>query len=339
MRLGFEGSRDGAAPHEGGGAALLRALLVRASAAAGLRRGVQAARLDGAPLAALARPRQLPGSSVAPVPAAQRADPEGAYLRARRGRCSPRPRPRCRRRPGGRAQLGLPLQLDPRLDVHALGALHPRASTGRRTTSSTSSPTSRAARRTCRSCTGSAASASSPSATLDHLSGYEGARPVRIGNDAYKQNQHDVWGALLDSVYLHTRSRDSLRRARLADPQHARSRLAIANWREPDRGIWEVRGEPKHFTSSKMFCWVACDRGARLAEIRDDLEHAQRWQDGRRRDPRRHLRARSRRARRLRPALRHDGARRGGAADAAAALPAGPATSASARPCSRSPTS
>src|SRR3712207_2938623 len=53
---------------------------------------------------------------------------------------------------------------------------------------------------------------------------------------------------------------------------------ALRHWREPDRGIWEVRGEPKHFTSSKMMCWVAADRGARLAEIREDAERAARWQ-------------------------------------------------------------
>ena len=113
---------------------------------------------------------------------------------------------------------------------------------------------------------------------LDHLSGYGGARPVRIGNGACKQHQHDVWGALLDSVYLHTRSRDSL------DDQVWRLlkrqvEAAIAHWREPDRGIWEVRGEPKHFTSSKMFCWVACDRGSRLAEVREDFDHATAWRD------------------------------------------------------------
>jgi GH15 family glucan-1,4-alpha-glucosidase len=54
---------------------------------------------------------------------------------------------------------------------------------------------------------------------------------------------------------------------------------AIENWQKPDRGIWEVRGEPKHFTSSKMFCWVACDRGARLAVLREDEERAERWQE------------------------------------------------------------
>jgi GH15 family glucan-1,4-alpha-glucosidase len=111
---------------------------------------------------------------------------------------------------------------------------------------------------------------------LDHLTGYEGARPVRVGNDAYRQVQHDVWGALLDSVYLHTRSRDSLDERVWPILKH-QVEMAIAHWREPDRGIWEVRGEIKHFTSSKMFCWVACDRGARLAEIREDWEHAKRW--------------------------------------------------------------
>jgi GH15 family glucan-1,4-alpha-glucosidase len=112
---------------------------------------------------------------------------------------------------------------------------------------------------------------------LDHLSGYEGARPVRIGNDAYRQNQHDVWGALLDSVYLHTRSRDTLDE-RVWPIMSRQVEAAIENWSKPDRGIWEVRGEPKHFTSSKMFCWVACDRGARLAEIREDWERVERWQ-------------------------------------------------------------
>jgi len=111
---------------------------------------------------------------------------------------------------------------------------------------------------------------------LDHMPGYEGARPVRVGNDAYKQRQHDVWGALLDSVYLHTRSRDTLDE-RVWPLLKRQVEAAIACWRKPDRGIWEIRGEPKHFTSSKMFCWVACDRGARLAEIREDWEQAKAW--------------------------------------------------------------
>jgi len=113
--------------------------------------------------------------------------------------------------------------------------------------------------------------------TLDHLHGYEGARPVRIGNGAYNQQQHDVWGAVLDSFYVHTKSRDHLDErvwpilVRQVDD-------ALAHWREPDRGIWEVRGAPRHFTSSKLMCWVAADRGARLARLREENELAARWQ-------------------------------------------------------------
>ncbi len=116
-----------------------------------------------------------------------------------------------------------------------------------------------------------------PESRLDHLSGYEGARPVRAGNGAYNQDQHDVWGAILDSFYLHTRSRDHLPE-RIWPILVKQVETAIENWRHPDRGIWEVRGEPQHFTSSKLMCWVAADRGARLAEIREELEYAARWQ-------------------------------------------------------------
>jgi len=112
---------------------------------------------------------------------------------------------------------------------------------------------------------------------LEHLSGYEGARPVRIGNGAHAQRQHDVWGAVLDSVWLHTKSRDSLP-DRVWPILCKQVEMAIAHWREPDRGIWEVRGEPKHFVSSKLMCWVACDRGARLALLREDEARAERWQ-------------------------------------------------------------
>ena len=116
-----------------------------------------------------------------------------------------------------------------------------------------------------------------PERTLDHMTGYENARPVRVGNGAYDQRQHDVWGALLDSIWLHTKSRDGLAEStwqilcKQVDD-------AIRHWREPDRGIWEVRGEPRHFTSSKVMCWVACDRGARLARLREDSQRAARWQ-------------------------------------------------------------
>ena len=115
-----------------------------------------------------------------------------------------------------------------------------------------------------------------PERTLDHLTGYENARPVRVGNAAHSQAQHDVWGAVLDSLYLHTRSRDSLPE-RVWPMLCTQVEAAIANWRKPDRGIWEVRGEPRHFTSSKLMCWVAMDRGAKLAELREDWDRAARW--------------------------------------------------------------
>ena len=111
---------------------------------------------------------------------------------------------------------------------------------------------------------------------LDHLSGYDHARPVRIGNGAHSQKQHDVWGAVLDSIYLHTRSRDQLP-DRLWPIIKQQVEAALEHWRDPDSGIWEVRGEPKHFTFSKLMCWVAADRGARLAEIRNDERMVKRW--------------------------------------------------------------
>ena len=112
---------------------------------------------------------------------------------------------------------------------------------------------------------------------LEHLSGYRGSHPVRIGNAAYKQVQHDVWGAVIYSVYIHTTSRDHLDERIWPILTH-QVESALAHWHEPDQGIWEVRGEPKHFTSSKMMCWVAVERGARLARIRDELDLADRWQ-------------------------------------------------------------
>ena len=99
---------------------------------------------------------------------------------------------------------------------------------------------------------------------------------MRIGNGAYDQDQHDVWGALLDSVYLNAKSRDRMSE-RVWPIVVAQVEKAIERWREPDRGIWEVRGEPRHFTSSKMFCWVALDRGARLARRRGEDALEEKW--------------------------------------------------------------
>ncbi|HEY7761680.1 MAG TPA: glycoside hydrolase family 15 protein [Actinomycetota bacterium] len=112
--------------------------------------------------------------------------------------------------------------------------------------------------------------------TLDHLTGYEHARPVRVGNSAHDQHQHDVWGALLDSVYLHMRSGEFLTGRSWAGLER-QVEEAVEHWRGPDHGIWEMRGAPQHFVSSKIMCWVACDRGARLAEVLDKPELAARW--------------------------------------------------------------
>ncbi len=111
---------------------------------------------------------------------------------------------------------------------------------------------------------------------LDHLSGYADSRPVRIGNAAYNQKQHDVWGALLDSVYLHARAVDHLDN-RVWPILEVQVGQALQHWDEPDAGIWEVRGQLRHFTSSKIMCWVAVDRGARLALIYGEEAKAAEW--------------------------------------------------------------
>ena len=112
--------------------------------------------------------------------------------------------------------------------------------------------------------------------TLDHLMGYEDARPVRIGNDAHDQEQHDIWGALLHAVHLHTRSGEFLSGVTWENLER-QVECAIERWAEPDRGIWENRGEPRHFTSSKIMCWVALDRGALLAETMGNTDLVDRW--------------------------------------------------------------
>jgi GH15 family glucan-1,4-alpha-glucosidase len=112
--------------------------------------------------------------------------------------------------------------------------------------------------------------------TLDHLTGYAGARPVRIGNGAYDQRQNDVFGAVLDSILLHTRKSERLPR-RLWPIVETQAACATKVWREPDQGIWEARGAPQHYVSSKLMCWVALDRAAKLAVIRGDEAKAEEW--------------------------------------------------------------
>ena len=115
-----------------------------------------------------------------------------------------------------------------------------------------------------------------PERTLDHLSGYEGARPVRVGNAAYAQRQNDVYGALLDSLYIHAKAGAGLPES-LWPIVVAQVEAAAAVWQRPDQGIWEARGEPRHYVSSKLMCWVALDRGSRLAQARGESALASRW--------------------------------------------------------------
>jgi alpha,alpha-trehalase len=112
--------------------------------------------------------------------------------------------------------------------------------------------------------------------TLDHLTGYAGARPVRIGNGAFDQRQNDVFGAVLDSILLHTRRSKRLPQ-RLWPIVHAQAECATKVWQDPDQGIWEARGAPQHYVSSKLMCWVALDRAAKLAEIRGDGDLQTQW--------------------------------------------------------------
>jgi GH15 family glucan-1,4-alpha-glucosidase len=112
--------------------------------------------------------------------------------------------------------------------------------------------------------------------TRDDLTGYSGARPVRIGNGAFDQHQNDVFGAVLDSILLHTNRSERLPR-RLWPIVQSQAECAIKVWKNPDQGIWEARGKPQHYVSSKLMCWVAMDRAAQLAELRGDPQLKQQW--------------------------------------------------------------
>ena len=112
--------------------------------------------------------------------------------------------------------------------------------------------------------------------TRDDLSGYAGAQPVRIGNGAFDQRQNDVYGAALDSIWLHTQRSQRLPR-RLWPLVQAQARCATDVWQQPDQGIWEARGAPRHYVSSKLMCWVALDRAAKLAALAGDSQLEQEW--------------------------------------------------------------
>ena len=114
--------------------------------------------------------------------------------------------------------------------------------------------------------------------TLDHLTGYRHSRPVRVGNGAFDQQQLDVWGMLLDAICTQVEASGIQIARPVWEGVASLVDQAAERWTETDQGIWEVRGEPQHFTASKVMCWVAVDRGVRLARDCGDTERAQRWQ-------------------------------------------------------------
>ncbi len=113
--------------------------------------------------------------------------------------------------------------------------------------------------------------------TLDHLSGYDGASPVRVGNGAWDQHQNDVWGMLLDAVATHFSQGEAQIVHAVWEGLSTLVEDALRHSGDADQGIWEIRGDPQHFTASAVLCWVAADRGADLAMRRGAQDRADRW--------------------------------------------------------------
>jgi GH15 family glucan-1,4-alpha-glucosidase len=116
-----------------------------------------------------------------------------------------------------------------------------------------------------------------PEETLDHLEGYRGSAPVRVGNGAYDQLQLDIYGELIDALYLHDKYGVPIAYEMW---QSVRTFVdwVCDHWDRPDEGVWEVRGGRQHFVYSKLMCWVAVDRGLRLARKRSLPADEGRWQ-------------------------------------------------------------
>ena len=113
---------------------------------------------------------------------------------------------------------------------------------------------------------------------LDHLKGYRDSRPVRIGNDAHKQRQLDVFGEILEAAHNYLNVGGYITR-RTWETLESFVNAACENWQQPDSGIWEVRGGPYHFVHSKLMCWVAVDRGIRIAEKSGYTKNLGYWQE------------------------------------------------------------
>ncbi len=115
--------------------------------------------------------------------------------------------------------------------------------------------------------------------TLDHLSGYKGSKPVRIGNAAYKQKQNDIYGILMDVIHaqLAKFSTDIENGEELWGITKGIVWIVSRHWEEPDKGIWEFRTEDRHFTFSKVLCWVALDRAVKVARILKKTRKLEKW--------------------------------------------------------------
>jgi alpha,alpha-trehalase len=115
---------------------------------------------------------------------------------------------------------------------------------------------------------------------LPHLRGWRGSRPVRVGNGAWDQHQLDVYGELMGAA---ERLREQLEEMSDVTREFLVSVVdaAAEQWGEADHGIWEIRGEPRHFLHSKLMCWVALDRGIRMAELLGADNRVERWTDQR----------------------------------------------------------
>lgn len=116
--------------------------------------------------------------------------------------------------------------------------------------------------------------------TLDHLSGYKGSKPVRIGNAAYKQKQNDIYGILMDVIYqrLVKFNTDTDNVEELWTIVKGIVWVVHKHWQEPDKGIWEFRNEDRHFTFSKILCWVAIDKAIKIAQLLNKFRKAEKWQ-------------------------------------------------------------
>lgn len=116
--------------------------------------------------------------------------------------------------------------------------------------------------------------------TLDHLDGYEGSKPVRVGNAAYTQKQNDIYGILMDVIHYQIErfSEQNDEYEKLWTIVKSTVWVVENNWRHPDKGIWEFRHEDRHFTFSKLLCWVAVDRAIKISQLIEVDKSVQKWE-------------------------------------------------------------